>query len=602
MNKLKIIQFFKSQIKHFQDKETYFRHRDQQLSFFRISWFFVILIGVVWAANFRAFDWVLTIAFLGLIIFVISIKYHRNIKFQHQYFKILVRINQMEINRLEGNFSHFQHQGIRFMDAKHPYSSDLDIFGKNALFQWLCRAETASGQEKLAAFLQRPASKEDILKRQKAVQELAQKTSFRQDFQAHGMYFQNHKKVQFFKNPAESENMILPYQKLYFLSILLPILLIISVFGVFWGLPYGLPFLILVINGMVLKQNHEKITEIIEQTSKNLAEIQAFSALSKVIEKATFESDLLCKIQKDLIVENNSVSLIINKLERIIASLEFRGNAFFYGFFNLPFLWEIHQMRRFEKLKNQYKNQWQIWFDAVAKMEVLNSFGGVAFACQDFHFPIISDKPYHFEAQNLAHPLIFPAETRICNDFSMQGNGICNLITGSNMSGKSTFLRTVGINIVLALAGAPVCAEKMQVAIVQLFTSMRTEDSLSERISSFYAELKRIRQLLDRIEKDEQILYFLDEILKGTNSDDRHRGGKAIIKQLQNQGVSGFISTHDLDLGKQTEHLPNAVRNFSFNSQIEADKLVFSYQISEGLCRSFNASILMQQIGIKVDM
>jgi DNA mismatch repair ATPase MutS len=169
------------------------------------------------------------------------------------------------------------------------------------------------------------------------------------------------------------------------------------------------------------------------------------------------------------------------------------------------------------------------------------------------------------------------------------------------MSGKSTFLRTVGVNAVLALAGAPVCATGFEVAVFQLFSAMRTQDSLEESVSSFYAELKRLKQLIDRLPLEEPILYLLDEILKGTNSQDRHLGAQALIRQLHKHNASGFISTHDIALGDMAGEMPGFVENYSFNSEVINEKLVFDYTLQQGVCRSFNASKLMQQIGIEMD-
>jgi len=605
MNRTEIISFFKNRIQEFKTQEIHFRKLDQRLSFFRITWFILILIGIVMLANSRAFYEMAGLGILGLFIFIFSIKYHQKIKFKFRQFQILRQINDQEIKRLKGDFSTFQSDGSSFINVEHPYTSDLDIFGKNSLFQWLCRSSTVSGQKKLAEFLKQPASNSIILLRQEAIAELAQNTDFRHQFEAYGKHFQNLEKVQKFTNPFTFEELIFKDKKLIILSFLMPILLGLSLIGSFFGVPILISVVIFIANSLILRKNFQKISNITQKTIQYLTEIQAFVFLAEMVERTSFKSSHLIQLRKSLLEENtsekNSASLVIKKLYQTIENLSFRENPYFYLFFNIPFLWELHQIRRFEHLRVKYESQFPKWFEVIAEIDALNSFGGIAFAQEEFHFPEITEIPYHFEAKNLAHPLIFPLEQRIANDFKMSKKRVCNLITGSNMSGKSTFLRTVGLNIVLASAGAPVCADRLQVTPFQLFTSMRTQDSLSESTSSFYAELKRIQQLLELVESGEAVCYFLDEILKGTNSDDRHRGAKALIKQLQNQGVSGFISTHDLELGKQTDSMPHTVRNFSFNSQINGEELRFDYKISEGICQSFNASILMQKIGIEID-
>jgi len=209
----------------------------------------------------------------------------------------------------------------------------------------------------------------------------------------------------------------------------------------------------------------------------------------------------------------------------------------------------------------------------------------------------MSERDFDLKASQLGHPLI-PAAKRVVNDFVLDGKGLI-LITGSNMSGKSTFLRTVGVNSVLALAGAPVCAGGMTISYMELFTSMRTHDDLSESVSSFYAELKRLRQLLDLLETGAPVLYMLDEVLKGTNSEDRHIGTKALVRQLLREKAAGFISTHDLSLSELGNTDP-LVSNFSFNSLVKGDELLFDYKLTEGPCKSFNASQLMKNIGIEI--
>ena len=196
--------------------------------------------------------------------------------------------------------------------------------------------------------------------------------------------------------------------------------------------------------------------------------------------------------------------------------------------------------------------------------------------------------------------VLLSTEDRICNDFSLIGKGSIVVLTGSNMSGKSTFLRTIGTNAVLALMGSPVCAQELVISPYRIFTSMRTTDSLEENTSSFYAELKRLKQLIQLVEQTQPVLFLLDEVLKGTNSRDRHQGAAALIKQLSQKTAAGLVSTHDLALGALSDQM-SQVQNFSFNSHMENGRLVFDYQLREGLCKSFNASQLMIQMGIELD-
>jgi DNA mismatch repair ATPase MutS len=239
------------------------------------------------------------------------------------------------------------------------------------------------------------------------------------------------------------------------------------------------------------------------------------------------------------------------------------------------------------------------WFDAMAKVEALSSFANVLHNHPTWAMPKISDEYFTLEAKNMGHPLIREKE-RICNDFSLAGIGKIAIITGSNMSGKSTFERSIGVNMALALAGAPVCASAFVVSNCQLYTYMRIADHLEEQTSSFYAELKRLKQLIDVTKDGKKVFFLLDEVLRGTNSRDRRIGSMALVRQLARQQVSGIIATHDLALGELERELPDNVSNAHFDVQINGEDMSFDYKLHAGICNSLNASILMKKIGIEV--
>ena len=269
-------------------------------------------------------------------------------------------------------------------------------------------------------------------------------------------------------------------------------------------------------------------------------------------------------------------------------------------FLNTILMCDFVWMYRLESWREKYLPQLEEMLDTLGEIEALASIAAFQHAHPGYTIPLLSDQPFKLDVKELAHPLIFSV-TPVANDFEMQGAGKTMVVTGSNMSGKTTFLRTVGINMVMAQLGAPVCAESMTLAPTQVYTAMRTADNLSENTSSFYAELKRLRMLLELTEQGQPVFYFLDEILKGTNSRDRHAGAMALIRQLHKRNASGFISTHDLELGAMEQELPGSVYNYSFNSDIIGDEIKFDYKLREGICRSFNASKLMQLMGIEIE-
>jgi DNA mismatch repair ATPase MutS len=287
----------------------------------------------------------------------------------------------------------------------------------------------------------------------------------------------------------------------------------------------------------------------------------------------------------------------------------FRGREHPLGalLLNSLLLWDLHAVWQLERWKRGLGSELTTVLEVQAELEALVSLAGWQFANPHYVVPELSAEQLEVTATELGHPLIF-STTRITNDFHTVGLAQTVVVTGSNMAGKSTFLRTLGLNMVLALAGGVVCARHFRVSPAQVFTAMRTQDNLAESTSSFYAELKRLRLLLDLSSQQSgtndvalPVFYLLDEILKGTNSLDRHRGARALLRQLHQRRAGGLVSTHDLELAALEEEWPGQVRNFSFNSTFTNGQIHFDFHLTAGTCRSFNASQLMQLMGIEVD-
>lgn len=593
-------EYFKNNSSKHQKEDERLSTIYNRISTLRIASFLLALIAVIYFADIRNGSAIFVIAFLFLASFVLLIKWHNRIKYARNHVRFLKQINEEEIFRLKGDLSSFD-TGEDFKTIEHYYSGDLDIFGRNSLFQLLNRTTTATGRKMLANWLLYPTRKKEIEERQEAINELKPKPDFCQNIQATGLHFQD-KKASFESLKGWiNESLIVSSNKFLILSsYVLPLITITLLAGLIWfNLSFGFFLTALLVNGIVLRKVFHYSLKITEQTSKGVSTLNAISALIKEVENAQFSSLLLREIKKDLSKERKNVSKRIIQLAQILDFLNSRANMFYMGF-NLLFLLDIHLIVRAEKWKIDNQNDVENWFNRISEFDVLASFARFAHANPEYTIPEIVEDEYQFEASGMSHPLI-KVEERVQNDFQVVDKGKVVIITGSNMSGKSTFLRTVGVNIVLALAGAPVCAKKMQLSRLRIFTSMRTQDNLEEHISSFYAELKRIKQLLDLLDKEElPVLFMLDEILKGTNSLDRHKGAMALVKQLHKTNSFGFVSTHDLELGTEAEQL-HYCENYSFNSEIENDKINFDYKISEGICKSFNASALMKNIGIEVE-
>jgi hypothetical protein len=370
-------------------------------------------------------------------------------------------------------------------------------------------------------------------------------------------------------------------------------------------------FVALAVHGAVLSSLKETTKQVSEQTHEIAQSLSDFADLFRFVERAPGDSVLLTDLRKQLQSGQTTASAAIGQLARLVENFNFRRNPYFYLFVGLPSLWDAHYLVALNRWRAQHGPVLADWFAALAEAEALNSLAGFTHAHPEYAQPeLLEDESVHIDAQQVAHPLIPPGRA-VANSLAFDGSGNTILITGSNMSGKSTFLRTVGLNVVLAQAGAVVAAKRFVCSPVQVYTSMRTQDSLEENTSSFYAELKRLRTLIQLTQKDQSdpidatpqaslpILYFLDEILKGTNSADRHKGAEALIRQLHRTKASGFVSTHDLELGQLGESV-DFVKNYHFRSDIHEGKVTFDYHLRPGICQSFNASQLMQAIGIEL--
>jgi hypothetical protein len=594
---------FETRIQQFQQLAQQFQAKYNRISTIRLLVFLGAIIGTYYVYQF-AQHWAAGLGtfIVGMCVFIGLIKQHNRVVYQRNHYRFLQKINEAEIERQENQLKGFA-EGKQYLTPGHFYASDLDIFGKHSIFQLLNRTTTQLGEKTLAQWLLAPARTKEIQQRQAAIEELKSNIEWRQDFEARGKHGQEEGVAiaQLFDwgtQPAK----ILPKKWLITMTYIMPVVSLAAFAAMLLGFTtYHILFVPIFINGFLLGGSFKDIQDIHNKTSKSSATLKSYTQLLKSIEEANFNSEKLQKIKGLTASAEGTASQKISKLASILASLDQRQNLLFIFFANFLFLWDVIWTARLEKWRQTTRREIVGWLKAINQMEALNSLAGYAYANPAHRAPTISDKDYLIDAVNLGHPLI-NAQERITNTMKLEGLGNSMVITGSNMSGKTTFERTVGVNIVLALAGAPVCADSFAVSPMQVFTSMRTQDSLEENISSFYAELKRLKQLIDHLETNPRlpVIYLLDEILKGTNSQDRHLGAKALVFQLHGHKATGLVSTHDLELGILEEQT-NFIQNYSFNSQITGDQILFDYKLTPGICRSFNASKLMQNMGIEID-
>ncbi len=539
-------------------------------------------------------------------------KHYNKIAYLKKHTSLLKRINESEIQREKCNLEEFD-TGHKFINHNHPYTSDLDIFGQHSIFQLVNRTTTESGMILLSEWLSEPAPNYEIHDRQKAIKELSQKLDWRQDFQASGMHFQN-KKSDYYKllDWVEGPVVLLKYRRIYIAgAIILPVLLLLSFYFFVnnlispnWYIYFSLVILVLFINYMILRKVSPIAEDIVETSTENLNTLRGYRTLINKIEIESFKSKKLYELQSILIKGKYSAYNEINRLCRILDFSHQRsikkhpiGGNYFYYLLNRFLLLDIYLIIGTEKWKSKNKAVLKPWSRVVSEFEVLSSLAGFCYSNPSYTFPEITEKNNFVHFELLGHPLI-NSNKRVCNNFHSEGGDIV-MITGSNMGGKSTFLRTVGVNMVLSLAGAPCCAKNGQVSNLKLYSSMRTQDNLKKGISSFYAELSRIEKMLKLIESSQNIFFLLDEMFKGTNSEDRHKGGFSLISQISELNASGIIATHDIELAKLSEN-KSLVTNYSFNSEIINNSMIFSYELRPGICNDFNASELMKKSGIKI--
>jgi DNA mismatch repair ATPase MutS len=560
-----------------------------------IAWISIFLILI----NAREMQWAILVSLAFLVCFSLVVKHHNRIKFRKRQYQNIVDINRLELARQNADFRALD-EGREYIDNLHPYTSDLDVFGKSSLFQLINRTTSIIGRHLLVERLKTGLPAEAIVAHQQAVKALSEDPEWAQSYQALGQHYKT-EELEFrqFENWRKQPPVLNLLAWLRPVTLILPVLLVAATtICAVTGITYYavLPFIL--VNALLLTKFWKYATKTVDQTYKSVNLLKTLGLQMNQIEKKVFTDPLLQELARPFQVKDQNVSSEIKRLTFLLNQLQTRGNML-HIFFNIAFLLDIQWLIQLEKWHVKNAEHAGDWFDRLAEFEVLISLSGTAFGNQGWSFAVPGDIDYHVEARGLGHPMLATGSA-VTNKFAMQGKGEVILITGPNMAGKSTFLRTVAVNIVLARMGAPVFADFMQLNLnVQVFTAMRVADDLSENVSSFYAELQRIQQLLETISTGTPVIYFLDEILKGTNSADRHRGAEGLIKQLSELGVSGFVSTHDLELGDLATQM-NKLTNYSFESMVEDDEIVFDYKLRTGVCHSFNACELMRKMGIDV--
>ncbi|MDO4757391.1 MAG: DNA mismatch repair protein MutS, partial [Parabacteroides sp.] len=442
--------------------------------------------------------------------------------------------------------------------------------------------------------------KTTILKRQEAIKEITAQTQLRQHFYVTGKLLPEDNVAPPIQSSLKDHSISL--KNLHVWNLL------IWIFPIVWGMLFIALFCNLIplsicsfffgISFIISYLNAKQITLIHHSFDQAEQRLETYSKLIQCIETQNFQSSELKKIQSQLIHNQETASSIIKKLSLYIGALNQRFSAIGL-ILNIFLLQDTRNAIRLEKWRIAYGKDTEKWFDALAQFDAYCSLGGFAFNHPTYVYPQITESYFQMKGKALGHPLLH-RDSCIKNDINIEKSAKFLIITGANMAGKSTYLRTVGVNYLFSCIGLPVCAESLTIYPAQLVTSLRTTDSLASNESYFFAELKRLKMIIDRLQQGEKLFIILDEILKGTNSVDKQKGSLALMKQLINYQTCGIIATHDLILGELEDKFPEQIKNYHFEADIQDDKLTFSYQLREGVAHNMNACFLMQKMGITV--
>lgn len=545
-------------------------------------------------------------AFFGMVVVFAWLVYLQSKEEKKRlYWSAFAAINRHEIDRKTGGEELYA-DGSQFADSQHPYSDDLDIFGPKSVFELINRCATPRGKQQLAHFLRQPASEQEIVERQQAVADLAEDPHGVQQLQVDLYPLLQHQAdpSQALRHFLSDKTPMWKSRWFRFYVHAAPYIVLLT-FGVSFWLPLMSRFGVwLLVMHLLIALYHGARTSAIAGRFDRIGQVlRSLSDALVRIEEREHSSNLLQRLQGRLKMSRGdaSASRAIQDLAAILGRLDYRLNMLVGAVMNMVFLWDFRQLFQLQEWRENYGEELLEAWDVVGEIEALNCLAILRINEPDWTFPEImpaEDRVLSFV--DMHHPLI-PDAVSIANSYYKKGHHIA-LITGSNMAGKSTFLRTVGVNMVLALCGAPVSARSMQVSVMPLITYMRIKDSLQESTSTFKAELNRMKLILDTVAKQPHSYFLIDEMLRGTNSVDKYRGSRAIIKRLIQDDAAGMVATHDLQLASLEKEHPSHIRNYHFDIQVKDGEMLFDYKLKDGECQVFNASILLRGIGIDVDL
>lgn len=568
-----------------------------RISMLRLALFIVGIAGLYFFFN-QTTLLIICICLTFLPLFIL-VKIHNRFFIRKEWLETQARIIQEELQALSGDYSSFE-DGKEYVNPEHPYSFDLDIFGRRSLFQSINRTCTFFGKVRLAEWLQNHLHKKtSIEKRQEMIREISEHTLFREQFRVaglvhHGQSSDGEKIQAWSQSPAQYLHAGWVKAFTWGVPVINSLLLITSLAG--WtsfswlGLSFGI---FLVLSFGIIK----RATYIQETYGKQLKSLNGYARLIALAKAENWKSAGMQELMERFNLNGQSPIQALQQLSKELDRLDLRNNQFLYVLLEGSIFFQLQEIVRIERWKARYGQHISKWLETVGELDALCSLGTFAYNHPQYTYPELTEKPFCFLATQMGHPLM-PASQCVKNDATIPSRPFFLIITGANMAGKSTYLRTIGVNYLLACIGAPVCCERLKLHPNQLITSLRTSDSLSDNESYFFAELKRLKRIIDLLNQGQQLFIILDEILKGTNSMDKQKGSFDLIRQFMQLKANGIIATHDLLLGSLIKQFPEEIRNYCFEADIKENELTFSYKLREGVAQNMNACFLMKKMGI----
>lgn len=564
---------------------------------------FLVEVGLITIIISYGYHWVIgVLTSVPIFFFLALLKQQATVNRELKYAKALYFVFKNEIELITTGKQHYPN-GTQYEDEQHPYTSDLDIYGEGSLFALINRSNTTKGMQLLAGSLNGPSDVTTITLRQHAIVELREKIEETFHFRA-GLH--NLKPEQFNlieKTFREDLNRTFAFIKGRAIRVFIKVAPVTSIImliaGIkFGGLAWSLLAIVLLINYAVIFFNTKAINMLHSGFNGTSEVLNAISDTVNWTERMKWKSEYIQRLFPGH-AHHKTLSERIGKLSGLVKSFDVRLNMFLGPLLNMFFLWDLWCVIKLEKWYASSSAHVIDGISAISRLEELISFATLSYNEPEWCFPAVTEH-FTLTAMNLGHPLIDESK-RVLNDYTFGEVPTTDIVTGSNMAGKSTFLRTVGINMVLAFSGSVVCAKSMNTSIFNILTYMRIKDSLNDQTSTFKAELNRLRMILNGATVLSEPLVLIDEMLRGTNSKDKYLGSKVFVQQMIKKQTPTLFATHDLQLSEMILTFPEYIRNYHFDIQITDSEMQFDYKLKPGACKTFNAAVLLKEIGLSLD-